>query len=186
MLNKALSSFYSQVAFRSPFVLFYLFNYYFFVWYAGLSLLWPLPLRSTGSGRTGSAAMVHGPSRSAACGIFPDRDTNLCPLHGKADSQPLRHQGSPDSYFLSRLPAQNDISSLGAGGVTGGLLWPLPWPPPPSAPCGRRWEVGHCSGCKKEALLTCPSCSSSLALLTPTGSQRGSLGPAGLAQLPAT
>ncbi|XP_073650303.1 polycomb group RING finger protein 5 isoform X1 [Tursiops truncatus] len=41
--------------------------------YAGLSLLWPLPLRSTGSGRAGSAAMAHGPSRSAACGIFPNR-----------------------------------------------------------------------------------------------------------------
>ncbi|XP_060160685.1 rap guanine nucleotide exchange factor 5 isoform X1 [Globicephala melas] len=39
--------------------------------YAGLSLLWPLPLRSTGSGRAGSAATAHGRSRSAACGIFP-------------------------------------------------------------------------------------------------------------------
>ncbi|XP_059868499.1 cysteine-rich hydrophobic domain-containing protein 2 isoform X2 [Delphinus delphis] len=60
--------------------------------YAGLSLLWPFPLRSTGSGRTGSAAMAHGPSRSAACGIFPDRDTNPRPLYRQADSQPLRHQ----------------------------------------------------------------------------------------------
>ena len=25
--------------------------------------------------------MAHGPSRSATCGIFPDRDTNPCPLH---------------------------------------------------------------------------------------------------------
>ncbi|XP_059967448.1 zinc finger CCHC domain-containing protein 24 isoform X1 [Mesoplodon densirostris] len=63
--------------------------------YAGSSLLWPLPLRSTGSGRAGSAAMAHGPSRYAACGIFPDRGTNLCPLHRQADSQPLHHQGSP-------------------------------------------------------------------------------------------
>ncbi|XP_073658517.1 AP-3 complex subunit sigma-1 isoform X3 [Tursiops truncatus] len=60
--------------------------------YVGLSLLWPLPLRSTGSGRAGSAAMAHGPSRSAACGIFPDRGTNPCPLHRQVDSQPLRHQ----------------------------------------------------------------------------------------------
>ena len=36
-----------------------------------------------------------GPSRSAACGIFPDRGTNPCPLQQQADSQPLRHQGSP-------------------------------------------------------------------------------------------
>ncbi|XP_066864793.1 actin-binding protein IPP isoform X3 [Kogia breviceps] len=61
----------------------------------GLSLLWPLPLRRTGSGRAGSEAMAHGPSRSAKCGIFPDRGTNPCPLHRQADSQPLRHQGSP-------------------------------------------------------------------------------------------
>ena len=68
--------------------------FFFFLRYAGLSLLWPLQLRSTGSGRAGSEAMAHGPSRSAACGIFPDRGTNPCPLHRQADSQPLRHQGS--------------------------------------------------------------------------------------------
>ena len=31
----------------------------------------------------------------AACGIFPDQGSNPCPLHWQADSQPLRHQGSP-------------------------------------------------------------------------------------------
>ena len=72
----------------------------FFFCGAGLSLLWPLPLRSTGSGRTGSVAMAHGPSRSVACGILPDRGTNLCPLHRQADSQPLHHQGSPEDTFL--------------------------------------------------------------------------------------
>ncbi|XP_073649976.1 fibroblast growth factor receptor 2 isoform X13 [Tursiops truncatus] len=70
--------------------------FFFFLRYAGLSLLWPLPLRSTGSGRAGSAAMAHGPSRFTACGILPDRGTNLRPLHRQADSQPLRHQGSPE------------------------------------------------------------------------------------------
>ncbi|XP_059954838.1 nectin-3 isoform X2 [Mesoplodon densirostris] len=39
--------------------------------------------------------MAHGPSRSVACGIFSDRATNPYPLHQQADSQPLRHQGSP-------------------------------------------------------------------------------------------
>ena len=62
---------------------------------AGLSPSRPLSLRSTGSRRAGSATVAHGPSRSAACGIFPDRGTNPCPLHWQADSQPLRHQGSP-------------------------------------------------------------------------------------------
>ena len=62
---------------------------------AGLSLSRPLLLRSTGSRRAGSVIMAHGPSRSAACGIFPDQGSNLCPLHWQADSQPLCHQGSP-------------------------------------------------------------------------------------------
>ena len=53
---------------------------------AGLSLLRPLLLRSTGSRRAGSVVVAHGPSRSAACGIFPDRGTNPCPLHWQADS----------------------------------------------------------------------------------------------------
>ena len=44
--------------------------------------------------------MAHGPSYSAACGIFPDQGSNPCPLHWQADSQPLRHQGSP--RFLSK------------------------------------------------------------------------------------
>ncbi|XP_060152921.1 mitochondrial coenzyme A transporter SLC25A42 isoform X2 [Globicephala melas] len=53
-----------------------------------------LLLRSTGSGRTGSAAMAQGPSRSKACGIFLDRGTNPRPLHRQADARPLHHQGS--------------------------------------------------------------------------------------------
>ena len=48
---------------------------------AGLSLSRPLPLRGTGSRRAGSAIVAHGPSRSAACGIFPDQGSNPCPLH---------------------------------------------------------------------------------------------------------
>ena len=61
----------------------------------GLSLSQPLLMWSTGSRRTGSAVVAHGPSRSAACGIFPDQGSNPCPLHWQADSQPLHHQGSP-------------------------------------------------------------------------------------------
>ena len=57
-----------------------------------------LLLRSTGSRRAGSVVVAHGPSCSAACGIFLDQGSNRCPLHWQADSQPLRHQGSP-SFF---------------------------------------------------------------------------------------
>ena len=50
--------------------------------------------------RAGSVIVAHGPSCSAACGIFPDQGLNLCPLHWQADSQPLRHHGSPKiSHF---------------------------------------------------------------------------------------
>ena len=52
-------------------------------------------VRSTGSRYAGSAVVAHGPSCSAACGIFPDQGSNPCPVHWQADSQPLRHQGSP-------------------------------------------------------------------------------------------
>ena len=62
---------------------------------ASLSLSRPLLLRGTGSRRAGSVVVAHGPSRSVACGIFPDQGSNPCPLHWQADSQPLRHQGSP-------------------------------------------------------------------------------------------
>ena len=62
---------------------------------AGLSLSRPLLLRSTGSRRAGSVIVAHGPSCSAACGILPDQVSNPCPVHWQADSQPLRHEGSP-------------------------------------------------------------------------------------------
>ena len=68
----------------------------------GRSLSWPLPLRSTGSRRADSVVVAHGPSCSVACGIFPDQGSNPCPLHWQADSQPLRHQGSPTIYFLMK------------------------------------------------------------------------------------
>ena len=69
-------------------------------WCAGLSLSRPLLLWSTGSRRAGSVVVAHGPSCSAACGILPDQGSNLCPLHWQADSQPLRHQGSPTLILM--------------------------------------------------------------------------------------
>ena len=68
---------------------------------AGLTLSRPLFLRSTGSRRAGSVVVAHGPSCSTACEIFPDQGSNPCPLHWWADSQPLRHQGSPYPNFLT-------------------------------------------------------------------------------------
>ena len=48
---------------------------------AGLSPSRPLLLRSAGSRHAGSVIVAHGPSCSAACGIFPDQGSNPCPLH---------------------------------------------------------------------------------------------------------
>ena len=85
---------------------------------AGLSLSRPLLLRSTGSRRAGSAVVAHGPSRSAACGILPDQGSNPRPLHWQADSQPLRHQGSPmydyfnkAQWLYAKLELKNHIVS---------------------------------------------------------------------------
>ena len=125
---------------------------------AGLSLSRPLLLRSTSSRRAGSVVVAHGPSCSAACGIFPDQGSNPCPLHWQADSQPLHHQGSPFQsvlcLFLNSLQAIHPLwtlrrplplprpwemfprGSLGDGGVGGAenseeeTLWagPAGWP----------------------------------------------------------
>ena len=66
----------------------------------GLSLSRPLLLRSTGSRCAGSVVVAHGLSCPAACGILPDQGSNPCPLHWQADSQPLRHQGSPENNIF--------------------------------------------------------------------------------------
>ena len=72
----------------------------------GLSLSRPLLLWSTGSRCAGSAVVAHGPSCSAARGIFPDQGSDPCLLHWQADSQPLRHQGSPCSSILNHHQLQ--------------------------------------------------------------------------------
>ena len=48
-----------------------------------------------------SKVVVHGPSRSLACGIRPTYGLNLCLLHWQVDSLPLSHQGRspPASIF---------------------------------------------------------------------------------------
>ena len=82
----------------------------------GLSLSRPLPPRSTGSRRAGSVIVAHGPSCSAACGILPDQGSNPCAPHWQADSQPLRHQGSPFMVILISISGMtNDVQYLFMG-----------------------------------------------------------------------
>ena len=44
---------------------------------------------------TGLIVVVHRPSCSLACGIFPGQGSNPCLLHWQADSLLLNHQGNP-------------------------------------------------------------------------------------------
>ena len=78
---------------------------------AGFSLLWLLLLRSRGSsvhrlqhsqfpGFTAQAQyLAHRLSCSVACGVFPDRGSNPCLLHQRAESLPQSYQGSPDKAY---------------------------------------------------------------------------------------
>ena len=69
---------------------------------AGLSLSRPLVVEHGLQTRRLSSCGSR-PSCSAACGIFPDRGSNPCPLNWQADSQPLRHQGSPTWFYTRDL-----------------------------------------------------------------------------------
>ena len=71
---------------------------------SGLSLSRPLLLRSTGSRRADSVVVAHGPSCSAACGIFPDQGSNPCLLHWQADSQTTAPSGKPFFFFFKLRP----------------------------------------------------------------------------------
>ena len=55
------------------------------------------------------AAVAYGLSGSVACGILPDRGSSPCPLHWKADSYLLYHQGNPG---LSLLKNHHDSSDF--------------------------------------------------------------------------
>ena len=88
-------------------------------WCVGLSLSRPLLLQSTGSRHAGSVIVAHGPSCSAACGIFLDQGSNLCPLHWQADSQPLRHQRSPLSLYFNTWIVGS--CEMGSGEMESGL-----------------------------------------------------------------
>ena len=72
--------------------------------------------------------MAHGLSCSMACGTFPDKGSNPCPLNWQADSS-LCHQGSPYSHlfltdhYKNRKYAVNFFFFL-AGHIACGILVP--------------------------------------------------------------
>ena len=115
---------------------------------AGLSLSRPLLLWSTGSRCAGSVVVAHGPSCSAACGIFPDQGSNPCPLHWQTDSQPLCHQGSPPWAFLiciRKTAHRCQWAAFSSGSLTGGgpLL------------CSPRWHSSCPCSCMTGARAFC-------------------------------
>ena len=61
---------------------------------------------------TGSVVVAHGFSSFTACGILPDQELNLCPLHLLVDSYPLYHQGGPYSQIFKHrtLEAAGELS----------------------------------------------------------------------------
>ena len=60
----------------------------------------------------GSVVVAHGSSSFTACGILPDQESNLCPLHLLVDSYPLYHQGGPYSQIFKHrtLEAAGELS----------------------------------------------------------------------------
>ena len=62
-------------------------------------IMWAQQLPLPGSQSTGSVVVAHGFSCFEACGIFPDRGSNLCLLHWQMDSLPLSHEESPKNFF---------------------------------------------------------------------------------------
>ena len=65
-----------------------------------LYIAWASVVGVPGLQSTDSVVVVHGLSCSTACGIFPDQESNLCPLGWQADSYPVHHQGSPETLAL--------------------------------------------------------------------------------------
>ena len=76
-----------------------------------------------------SVPVAHRLSCSVACGIFPDQGLNPQTLFWQVDSQPLHHQGSPNSRFLLVICFIH-ISEY----MSMTISQFIPPPPPPSAP----------------------------------------------------
>ena len=65
---------------------------------SGFSLQWLL-VEAPGLQSAGSAADMHRLTCSSAHGIFPDQESNLCPLHWQVDSLPWTTSKVPNDYY---------------------------------------------------------------------------------------
>ena len=60
-----------------------------------------LVVASGGSRVQVSVVMLHRPSCPTACGILPDKESNLCPMDWQVDAQSPGHQRSPRTSIFS-------------------------------------------------------------------------------------
>ena len=67
----------------------------------GLSLLWPLLLRSTGSRRAGSVTVAHGPSRSTAWGSSQTRARTRVPCIGRQILNHCATREAPNMWYFN-------------------------------------------------------------------------------------
>ena len=58
------------------------------------------------------SVVVYGLRCPAACRIFLDQGSNLCPLHWQADFYPLYHQGSLNLFLFQQIYKSNTCSLL--------------------------------------------------------------------------
>lgn len=71
---------------------------------------------------TASVVVVLGLTCPVACGILPDRGSNLCPLHWQTDASPLGHQGSPQRMCLDVARGLYAVEGIG-GSSSGRQSW---------------------------------------------------------------
>ena len=65
---------------------------------------------------TGSTAVAHGLSHSAACGVFPHQGLNTCLLHLQVYSLPVSHEGSPEVFL-------NEVLYICCCSFSKAILW---------------------------------------------------------------
>ena len=72
---------------------------------------------------------AHRLSCPMACGIFPDRGLNPCPLHWQVDSEPLNYQGRLQHFFLmaEQYSTRYITFSLSVHPLMGTLVASISW-----------------------------------------------------------
>ena len=100
-------------------------------------------------------SVAHGPSCSAACRIFPDQGSNPCPPHWQADSQPLRHQGSPTLFLKKKNKRKERRERKRGENITDVPLLRSLWSPCPTLVPSLLPKGHHCYEMRVADLFRC-------------------------------